>query len=314
MSSESADKQFRDMLAPVPQVVLRVGAGQVIYIVARLSAAAILFLAALLKAYEVGAEPAASMLAEVGLIAGELGLALWLIGGRGLKWSQWAAMVVFVGFVTFNAWQLYQGAADCGCFGPVAFSPLATLIIDLGVLVLLSTAALIPMSTNLLPRLSVGQLLGAAGVGLVVLLGAATLGVSGVTGEQPISASGSFQPLRQREPATWPGHTLPLMNAIVDAEPIRSGKWTVLLYHHACPDCQQALKTWLEKTKDAKADHTAHRALVELPPDGRMLGEWQAEDRGWHVTRVSAEHRMQFRTPLFVRLRDGRVVEVSHDL
>ena len=86
----------------------------------------------------------------------------------------------------------------------------------------------------------------------------------------------------------------------------------MLLYHYDCPTCQEAIAEYTERGAGVPVERDGRRlALVEIPP--YAPSSWRSTFlRGsWVVGRVSDSRQWFVQTPLTVRLREGRVVEVS---
>jgi len=259
-----------------------------------------------LKSYDVWIGSAASLYTALPLIGAEWALALWLVSGRGVQLAAWVAFTAFTGFAVINVGHLWQGATDCGCFGPVSIKPAFTLISDLCIAGSLLAERLLVKPAGNLPVLSVRSLVVVAGGTLVAALGVFAVGSSSST-----AAKGAVEPNR---PQSWSGNPLPLLGAIAHGEPLASGNWMILFYRHDCSHCEQALNDWLDRTQGEARSAGLKRAIVEVPPYGRILGEWEAEDRGWLVTKLQETREWRFRTPVFVRLQQGRVMAVNETL
>lgn len=110
----------------------------------------------------------------------EIGLALWLLSNRNPVGAWAAAVVVFLCFAGFSAWQGWVGRSPCGCFDKLSASPWVAFGIDLVVLTLLllgrpqreKGASRTTILKQLLPAASV---LGGAAALLAVLAGLSTL-------------------------------------------------------------------------------------------------------------------------------------------
>lgn len=68
------------------------------------------------------------------------------------------------------------------------------------------------------------------------------------------------------EPEKWIGKRFPLLDYIDIGDKLKEGRWLVLLYHHDCPDCRQAIEN-LSHEKSFKGEET-RVALIEVPPYG----------------------------------------------
>lgn len=102
-------------------------------------AGVLLVCAAVLKAVELVNEPAVAMLNPVGRffvaiqIGVELGLGLFVLSG--LYWSKlrWLLLILFAGFAGYSLYLALNGAASCGCFGPLRVEPWWTFLLDVAI-------------------------------------------------------------------------------------------------------------------------------------------------------------------------------------
>ena len=83
---------------------------------------------------------------------------------------------------------------------------------------------------------------------------------------EPAPITASYEVL---EPEAWKDQNLPILDNIDIADSLRQGNWLVLLYHHDCPDCAQAIPEYYRIATDLKGNEDFLRlALVEIPPYG----------------------------------------------
>jgi hypothetical protein len=95
----------------------------------------VLLLAAGLKMRSLLVEGAgANAFVTVVAIVTEWVVALWLLSCVGQFWARRAAVALLAVFVTINAWRLWRGASDCGCFGNLRVHPIWTMAFDATVL------------------------------------------------------------------------------------------------------------------------------------------------------------------------------------
>lgn len=287
--------------------------------------AALLLVAAVLKGWQLLTEPAANndiwtyrpfLILTVEF---ELALGIWLLSGL-FKKAAWLATIVC--FSLFSMITLYKGItgyASCGCFGSVHVNPWITLFaIDLPAVLSLAVFR---------PRLSFPRSLSCAVIGghesiktlikefltplpsipqfaITAAVGLATLGVTTpiLAFNEPAKITSSYEVL---EPETWVGKELPILEHIDIAESLKRGNWLVLLYHHDCPDCVEAIPKYEQMARDLAGNEDFLRiALIEVPPYDRgsvsenspcTLGHL-AETKEWFVT-----------TPAVALLTDGKV-------
>lgn len=109
------------------------------------------------------------------------------------------------------------------------------------------------------------------------------------------------------EPKKWIGRRFPLLNYTSIGDRLREGDWRVLLYHHDCPNCQEAIATL---RADVARAGNVQLALIEIPPYGeRASGVFNS--RPPIEGRLKAIKEWFVQTPVVLRLDDGRVVEVN---
>jgi len=111
------------------------------------------------------------------------------------------------------------------------------------------------------------------------------------------------------EPETWIGKRFPLLKYIDIGDRLDEGRWVVVLYHHDCQSCQEALPTYRRLAAElARQPAVASFALIEIPPYGPMEGMGPLR----HVCqngRVTDSHRWFVQTPTILALDDGIVLE-----
>ncbi len=73
------------------------------------------------------------------------------------------------------------------------------------------------------------------------------------------------------EPEKWIGNTLPIATQIDIGGQLAKGRWTMVLLHHDCPKCQEALPKY-EQLASRLEPGLARIALIEVPPYGPMPG------------------------------------------
>ena len=119
--------------------------------------------------------------------------------------------------------------------------------------------------------------------------------------EPPIAAS-TYEIL---EPESWVGKPLPILDHIDIRDQLTQGDWLLLLYHHDCPDCIDAIATYEQMARDlADNEDFLQIAFIEIPPYGNQminpnspcLYSRLADTKEWFVT-----------TPAVVLLNNGQV-------
>jgi thiol-disulfide isomerase/thioredoxin len=105
-----------------------------------------------------------------------------------------------------------------------------------------------------------------AALGAVFLLGLSAVGISSpvLIWKEPPAVTSAYEVL---EPETWVGRELPILEQIDIGEQLREGNWLVVLYHHDCPDCAEALPQIEAMARELEGNEEFLRfALVEVPP------------------------------------------------
>ena len=227
-------------------------------------------------------------------------------GGEGLTWFASIALFSILGSVSL--WKALTGVATCGCFGPLKVNPWYTTALDWALvvsLVIFRPRASIWRSGGHLPRmLRIGSVLavwlafgGPVGIGMASYR-PATLSVGGGA-----IANGGVVML---EPERWVGLRFPLLPYLDVRDRLETGKWFVLLYHHGCPRCEEALRRYERLSSDLEERNDSARvALIEMPPCKKIPID--TEDSAW--SRRFADTQDWFAaTPAEIELAAGYVV------
>lgn len=275
----------------------------------------VLLAASILKAHEL----ATGTVAEDGLLTSrwfritlvelELALGLWLFSGSYPKQARLAALVVFAGFCLVSLYQALTGAASCGCFGKLHINPWNTLLFDL-------LAVSVLWRWN--PRMAGEHLLGGGrshsfrivAFGLLFLLAGIPAALA-MSSYRPalLSAQGEIVgdgPDILLEPETWAGRRFPLLTHIDIGEQLANGKWLVMIYHHDCPRCREAIRR-LQTRSNRRQEGVA---LIELPPyETSPFTTLSVTGRRWRLGRLSGERQWFVETPVFIELENGWVLE-----
>ena len=108
----------------------------------------------------------------------------------------------------------------------------------------------------------------------------------------------------------WLNRDFPLLPHIDVGPELSRGEWVVLLYHHDCTKCQEALDQYEHELSVANP-LSCRFAFVEIPPwaptERPTVGECVAG-------RLDASHDWFIEAPLHLLLSDGRVREVSREV
>jgi hypothetical protein len=285
---------------------------------------AVLLTAAGLKAQQLATEPVAGtdLLSTrwflIAVVEGELAGGLWLWAGLFPKWTRRGALAGVALLAMVAAYRGWSGADSCGCFGRVRLNPWWTFAGDLAFLAALArwrpAGAAVPADRHgNLPRAAIWRR--AAAIGLICLTvggpggwALATLSPGQLSAAGEIPAEGRVTLL---QPEQWVGQAFPLLKHIEPDEPLATGRWQVILYHHGCPKCEQLLAD-IESSLASADPSSVQRlvALIEVPPyesdqipesvHPAVLHGRLTNDREWFVS-----------TPASIELDEGRVVDVN---
>jgi hypothetical protein len=231
------------------------------------------------------------------LAAAEMGLAVWLIGGRKRRATWWVVTAVFTVFAAAAIYGVWSGVASCGCFGRVKSPPWVSLVID---------AAALGAWWRVRPQRG-AEAEDGPGTRRWAWASAVTVGVTLVTlsvwpPARLADGSGAFAAgLVVLEPETWAGKPLPLRGHIDGdaADAVMSGRWTVVLHRHDCASCREQLPVY-----ERRAAAGERVALVELPPYGQEERATSEAVRG----RLDATREWFVQTPAEIVVQDGIVV------
>lgn len=232
----------------------------------------------------------------------ELLVGFWLLSGCQATIARVTAISLFSLFALFSLYPALSGSESCGCFGEFAVNPWLTLLVDLTVITVLT--AWRPIFGTSRWRLP-------SAVAAYAIL-AFFVGIPRLPHRLPHSLAievetESFIVL---DPHKWIGEEFPLSDFCSPKVELQSGEWTVLLYHHDCAHCQEAVPKY-----EALAEQWAGRGqrvlLVETPPYGEPIGALNSV-----ATRVRlAENREWFvQMPVEILLKEGKVVNVRSEL
>jgi len=276
----------------------------------------LLMTAALLKAAQLYQHPSSVLTDETSryvvplLIGCELALGLTAI--LGIYWRQLRllAMVLFAGFACYSLFLAISGAASCGCFGSLEINPWWTFSLDLAVFAGLFVEHFIgkqdPLNSpakNFFPKV------GMAGTAMLSIAVAFCLAWH-VAPHQTDSQEG-FQAVGNLvilEPENWIGQPLPIAAHIDIGEQLLKGDWILLLFHHDCPKCQEALPRYEQL---AQAGSRKRRvAVVEVPPYGGNPGHVGVSLYG----RLTDGREWFVQAPVEIELKNGIVAHASTEL
>ena len=287
--------------------------------IVRLAFGLLLLVAAALKGHQLATAPVpeADLLTSrwflIALVECELALGLWFLSGWRPSLIRLAGMSCFVLFGSIAVYKAVQGAESCGCFGRVAINPWWTALIDLSAALAFAlfrpAKDSVPINasdrTNLLFHKWVVCCLFVL-FGIPAGWAMATFSPNHI-GDDGFLGDGQIVVL---EPKEWIGKPFPLTAHIDLGEQLKSGVWKVLLYHHDCPKCQEAIAKWEHAASTDDPIGTLRIALIEMPPYGSLPHATSSPDRLFYG-RLSESREWFVTAPVEIDLRDGTVTNVS---
>ncbi|MCL2683559.1 MAG: hypothetical protein FWE63_08820 [Bacteroidales bacterium] len=209
----------------------------------------------------------------------EICFGIWLLVGLMPKLTYLMSLgcfAIFAGVSFYKAFVLQE--TSCGCWGTAQVSPYLTMAFDLAVIGLLIVfrpkGIVFHWKAFLyeLAELKRFRRVCVVAVAWLLLAVPATYAMTSVEkndlaelGTEFIGADGKKTILLA--PEKWLGKSLPLLPYIEPPEvreKLKTGEWTVVLYHHDCPKCKEVIDELIEKK-------TENLVCVEVPPLGTSL-------------------------------------------
>ena len=298
------------------------------YDVVRIVLGLVLLTAAALKGHQLATEPVAgtglltSRWFLIGVVEFELFFGLWLLSGLYPSQTWQLALLCFTGFACISLYKGLSGEACCGCFGRVPVNPWYTLVLDLAAVAALlgfRPAGVAESSPRPLagegpgvragPRRQVGWVLAAfLAAGIPAALAMASYQAATLDEAGDIFGDSEFVVL---EPEQWISKQFPLLKYIDIGDRLAEGKWIVVLYHHDCPHCEEAISKYekLARVSARQAD-TPRVAVVEMPPYAGAGQGLISEDTLCTSARLSDMKEWYVETPLVLSLGEARVTAV----
>jgi len=241
----------------------------------------------------------------------ELSLSIWLLSGLFKRASWLVTLGCFSLFCCITLYKGLTGAASCGCFGNVHVNPWITLFaIDLPAVVLL---ALFRPKMEMQRVLHIPHWLeplpNPITLGVVFVLGLSAIAVSSplLILNEPAMATTEYEVL---EPETWIGKELPILEHIDIGNQLKTGNWLVVLYHHDCPACAEAIPKIEQMVRDLKGNKGFLQfALVEVPPYAQANSTPISQDSYCILGKLDAGKEWFVTTPVSVCIQGGIVRE-----
>ncbi len=279
----------------------------------------LLVLAALLKAWDT--TPAAAWfgnrnldeLAQLLQINVELLLAAGCFSGLAPKTIRRLLLLLFSCFAIYALYLVVAGAESCGCFGPVKVHPWVTFTLDITVLALLycwnpnlQDVEKSPPSRRWTVFFLIYAALAMSTTTWMILHRPTVLAAS-----SQLAESGGIVIL---DPESWIGQPLPIADHIdIDiGNRLTEGQWVVLLYHHNCPKCQEALPRYIVLAEKWQMEGNGGGiALIEVPP---YSNQPLAVTREAVYGRLNDNKEWFVQAPMEIKLENGIVIGASLEL
>lgn len=231
----------------------------------------------------------------------ELALAALLLFGCWPKRTLQVAAVMFALFGAFSSYRGWAGYESCGCFGSFQVNPWITAVLDGAMLLLAAWGAWKSPAEH---YFQLKRFYYAGSAYAVAGLLAAVGMIANAPPSLDDAAFADADGLIILEPETWIGKPFPLTSHLSPAVPLHEGRWTILVHHHDCPHCQEAVPQY---ERLAAAEDDRRIALVETPPYEEMDLPQQAALR----TRLSEDREWFVQTPVEIQVEAGVVVSAS---
>lgn len=254
--------------------------------------------------------------ATIGLIAGEVLLAFWLVCGVLPAVTKWIAVTVFSGFAIYTAYRWLGGYATCGCFGAVQIDPRITLGVDVAVV------GLFLLSRVPAPRaidwsgekrvLIVSSLLGL----VLAILAGSSLAFVRPPVLTPGGIAGQAGGVVRLEPSQWIDQRLPLLPYIRGADAkVGRGEWQVVLWHPGCTHCRQMMPDLIKEARtSANSTLLLNLSRSEGGPAEQavaaLVRQAEADLANFHDGRLDPAHHWLSGTPRYISVSDGTVTAV----
>jgi thiol-disulfide isomerase/thioredoxin len=296
---------------PRPGIDLRSRIG---YDVIRILLGLILLTAAALKGHELVTGPTANqgLLTSrwflITLVECEFVFGLWLLSGLYPIPTRRLALLCFGTFSLVTLYKALSGAESCGCFGKLPVNPWVTFVLDAS-----AVAALLKFrpscthhSRGRFPRLRLATVaVLALGIGTPLGLAMTSYTPAAVTAEGEIIGESKFVVLN---PEAWRGKRFPLLRYIDIGNQLAAGTWLVVLYHHDCPDCREAIPKYEQMAQDIAGQPDILRiALIEMPPYADTVHSPVSRDTPCTLGQLNGAKEWFVTTPAAALLSNGSV-------
>ena len=241
-------------------------------------------------------------------VAFELLLGMWVLSGIRAGWARLVALASFGLFLAVSLHRALSGETSCGCLGKLSVSPWLSATVDLAGLAGLTLWR--PTDTGPLwlgRRVACGILIAGLAVAVVGAGAAKRTETARLAEDGTIEGEGAVV----LEPDKWVGKRFPLLQHAGGAE-LLHGEWLVVLYRRNCRTCAAVLDQLGRGAEDKGPLAAVRLACIEIPSEGSPATD---EELSWcKRLRLSAAREWLTRTPLCVRLSNGRTEAVTADV
>ena len=231
----------------------------------------------------------------------ELVIGCALLTGVSPRAGWGGGVLLFGGFIGFNAMLLINGNASCGCFGDMGVRASTTFVVDVIVFcgLILWRQRIAPDASDHFRRcVYCGSLV--CCVALAPLLAAPI--VAGTAHGGASSESSLF------DPADYIGDEFPLAKYVDSGIHLDRGNWTVVLFRHNCSHCIEALPHYVRReSEESNSGQPSRLLLLEVPPFGVVDVPTGDAVR----SRLMCPRELFVRTPTEFTLRDGVIINSS---
>jgi hypothetical protein len=240
----------------------------------------------------------------------ELVIGLLLVARVWTPWAWGAAVALFTSFAGISLLRALAGLESCGCFGAIRVNPWVTLAIDVAILggLWLGRRRFFAeaKASSLWPTRS--------WIVACVVMVVGSLAMLTVNRPERLIASTPLlddQGLVILEPSEWIGKPFPLVPYLEPKVDLSAGQWIVVLYHHDCPKCQEALPEYERLAREAGSSRADGILAVEVPPFG---SEERVGGTALKQARLSEAREWFVQAPVEISLENGVVQAASLDL
>lgn len=242
------------------------------------------------------------------VVEAEIAFSVWLLSGVWIRAARLCAMMCFGLFAVVAAAEGYSGWESCGCFGRLKLNPWIMVAFDLVAVAVLAFAksdAAQPLARTANRIMAYASVAG-------ILMAATGLALIQANTGQTSDVLGTYNPggnLVVLEPDRWIGESFPLLKHIDIGEQLASGKWLVVLHHHDCSTCREAIPRYEQLARSTARQATSPLvALVEMPPYGSSDDQQVLSPSSCLLGKLTDQREWFATTPLVVTLEDGQVV------